>query len=315
MALAILRSADEWAAHFGADRKPTAVAIGNFDGLHLGHQAILREVLRRAAAEGWTSAVLTFYPHPPRVLRPAKAPLLLCPLAQRLSGFDAMGLDAALVLQFNQQLSRLGPEDFAQKFLVETLRAKAVFVGENFRFGHKQAGDVNMLRELGARWGFQAFVVPPVMLDREVVSSTAIRQAVAEGRMEDAARLMGRLYSIVGDIRTGTGQGRKLVVPTLNLGTDQELLPKKGVYATETILGDRRFRSATNIGVRPTFDGATGVTIESHLLDFDEMLTSGRMEVRFRTRLRDEQKFASIEALREQVLKDIESVRSLEKRV
>jgi riboflavin kinase/FMN adenylyltransferase len=315
MALAILRSAEEWNAHFGADRKPTAVAIGNFDGLHLGHQAILREVLRRAAAEGWTSAVLTFYPHPPRVLRPAKAPLLLCPLAQRLTGFDAMGLDAALVLQFNQQLSKLGPEDFAQRFLVETLRAKAVFVGENFRFGHKQAGEVKMLSELGARWGFQACVVPPVTLDGEVVSSTAIRQAVAEGRMEDAARLMGRLYSIVGEIRTGTGQGGKLVVPTLNLATDQELLPKKGVYATETILGERRYRSATNIGVRPTFDGATGVTIESHLLDFDESLTSGKMEVRFRTRLRDEQKFPSIEALREQVLKDIEMVRTLEKRV
>jgi riboflavin kinase / FMN adenylyltransferase len=309
MALAILRSAEAWVAHFGAERKPTAVAIGNFDGLHLGHQAILREVLRRAAAESWTSAVLTFYPHPPRVLRPAKAPLLLCPLAQRLSGFEMIGLDAALVLRFNQQLSKLSPEEFAEKFLVETLRAKAVFVGENFRFGHKQAGDVKLLAELGQRWGFEACVVPPVTLDGEVVSSTAIRQAVSEGRMEDAARLMGRAYSIVGEIRTGTGQGRKLVVPTLNLATDQELLPKKGVYATETILGDRRFRSATNIGVRPTFDGAAGITIESHLLDFNDSLTSGPMEVRFRTRLRDEQKFASVEALKEQVLKDIAETR------
>ena len=309
MPMATLHSAEDWIRHFGEARKPAAVAIGNFDGLHLGHQAILGGALERARRDNLLASVLTFYPHPPRVLQPAKAPSLLCTLAQRLAGFQSLGLDAALVVRFNQQLAKLSPHDFVQKYLFETMRAKAVFVGENFRFGHQQAGNVKLLREFGRDWQFEACLVQPVRVDGEVVSSTAIRQAVADGRMEDAARLLGRPYSLEGEIRAGTGQGRKLVVPTLNLSTEQELLPKRGVYATETILGGRQYPSATNIGVRPTFDGA-GVSIESHLLDFNEAVTSGRMEVRFRTRLRDEQKFPSFEALREQVLRDIERTRT-----
>ncbi|HKS81967.1 MAG TPA: bifunctional riboflavin kinase/FAD synthetase [Candidatus Acidoferrales bacterium] len=308
MSLAIAHSAEEWAAHFGKSRKPAAVAIGNFDGLHLGHQAILGGVLKRAREAGWLAAVLTLYPHPPRVLQPAKAPLLLSSLSQRLAGFEAMGLDAALVVEFNHDLSKLSPEEFAQKFLAETMRAKAVFVGENFRFGHKQSGDVKLLGELGKKLGFEACIVAPVKVNGEIVSSTTVRQAVSEGRMDAAARLLGRPYSIAGEIHAGTGQGRKLVVPTLNIATEQELLPKKGVYVTETLLGGRRFPSVTNVGVRPTFDGA-GLSIESHLLDFNEAITAGKMEIRFLARLRDEQKFASVEALKKQVLEDIDTAR------
>jgi len=308
MPLVTAHSAEEWAAHFGQARKPAALAIGNFDGLHLGHQAILSAVLKRAREAGWLAAVLTLFPHPPRVLQPAKAPLLLCSLPQRLAGFESMGLDAALVLEFNQALSKLSPEEFAHKFLAETMRAKAVLVGENFRFGHKQSGDVKLLGELGRKLGFDACVVPPVKVNGEIVSSTAVRQAVAEGQVEIAARLLGRPYSIAGEIHAGTGQGRKLVVPTLNLSTEQELLPKKGVYVTETHLGERRFPSVTNVGVRPTFDGA-GLSIESHLLDFSEAVTGGPLEVRFLARLRDEQKFASVEALKKRVLEDIGATR------
>lgn len=308
MSLAIAHSAEEWAAHFGEARKPAAVAIGNFDGLHLGHQAILGGVLKRAREAGWLAAVLTLYPHPPRVLQPAKAPLLLSSLSQRLAGFEAMGLDAALVVEFNHDLSKLSPEEFAQKFLAETMRAKAVFVGENFRFGHKQSGDVKLLGELGKKLGFEACVVAPVKVNGEIVSSTAVRQAVSEGRMDAAARLLGRPYSVAGEIHAGTGQGRKLVVPTLNIATEQELLPKKGVYVTETLLGGQRFPSVTNVGVRPTFDGAR-LSIESHLLDFNEAITAGKMEIRFLARLRDEQKFASVEALKKQVLEDIDTAR------
>ncbi len=304
MALATLHSAEEWIARFGESRKPAAVAIGNFDGLHLGHQAILRGVKERARESGLLATVLTFFPHPPRVLRPSEAPALLYTLAQRLAAFEALGLDAVLVLPFNEELSKLSGEDFARRFLVETLRAQAVFVGGNFRFGHRQAGDVRLLSDLGRKCGFEAWVVQPLTLDGVVVSSTAVRQAVREGRMEDAEKFLGRAFSLEGEIRPGSGQGRKLVVPTLNLSTEQELLPKKGVYATETILVERAFPSVTNIGVRPTFDGAT-LSIESHLFDFNEPLNSGRMEVRFRTRLRDERKFPSLEALREQVLADI----------
>jgi riboflavin kinase / FMN adenylyltransferase len=303
MALAIVNSAAEWVERFGESRKPTVVTIGNFDGIHLGHQKILSGVLERARATDLMATVLTFYPHPSRVLRPEAAPALLATLKQRLSGFEAAGQDAALVMRFDAELAKISAEDFVQKYLVEILRARAVMVGGNFRFGHRQLGDVNLLEELGRRWGFQIHVVPPVVIDGVVVSSSAVREALRAGRVDEAARLLGRPFALEGEIQPGTGQGRKLIVPTLNLATEQECLPKNGVYATRTVVQGKTHQSATNIGVRPTFDG-TRLAIESHLFGFSENLTSGRMEVRFHARLRDEQKFASPEALKEQVLKD-----------
>jgi riboflavin kinase/FMN adenylyltransferase len=308
MALAIVNSAAEWVERFGESRKPTVVTIGNFDGVHLGHQKILSGVLERARAADLIASVLTFYPHPSRVLRPEAAPALLATLEQRLAGFQAAGLDAALVLRFDAELAKVKAEDFVRHYLVETLRARAVMVGGNFRFGHRQLGDVELLEELGKRWGFQVHVVPPVVADGVVVSSSAVREALWAGRVADAARLLGRPFALEGEIQPGTGQGRHLIVPTLNLATEQECLPKNGVYATQTIVQGKIYQSATNIGVRPTFIG-TRLAIESHLFDFTGNLTSGRMEVRFHARLRDEQKFASPEALKEQVLKDIDSAK------
>jgi riboflavin kinase / FMN adenylyltransferase len=305
MALAVLHSAEEWIARGGAKRKPAVVTIGNFDGVHSGHQEILRRVVERAAKQDLLGAVLTFDPHPARVLRPAAAPLLLTTLEQRLHAFDEARLDAALVMRFDLEVAKISAEDFVRRFLVEAMRAQVVLVGGNFRFGHRQAGDVKLLTELGRQCGFKVEVVPPVVEAGTVVSSTAIRLAVREGRMEDAAKLLGRPFALEGEIRTGTGQGRKLVVPTLNLATEQECLPKNGVYVTETSVRGKTYRSVTNVGVRPTFDG-TRLAIESHLFGFSEDVTSGRMEIRFRTRLRDEQKFAGPEALREQILRDIE---------
>jgi riboflavin kinase/FMN adenylyltransferase len=305
MALAIVNSAAEWLERFGESRKPTVVTIGNFDGIHLGHLKILNGVLERARAADLMATVLTFYPHPSRVLRPEAAPALLTPLKQRLSGFEAAGLDAALVLRFDAELAKVSAEDFVQRYLVETLRARAVMVGGNFKFGHRQLGDVNLLEELGKRWGFQVHVVPPVVIDGVVVSSSAVREALREGRVDEAARLLGRPFALEGEIQPGTGQGRKLVVPTLNLATEQECLPKNGVYATQTVVQGKTYQSATNIGVRPTFNG-TRLAIESHLFNFAENLTSGLMEVCLHARLRDEQKFTSPEALKVQVLKDIE---------
>jgi riboflavin kinase/FMN adenylyltransferase len=301
---ATFRSPEEWIARQGDARPRTTVTIGNFDGVHLGHQRIIRGVIDRSRETGTQSMVLTFFPHPARILRPELAPPLLMTLAQRLDSFRESGLDAALVLRFDAELAKVSAEDFARKFLLETLRTRTVMVGENFRFGHKQAGDVKLLKEFGRRWNFEVQVVPPVIQDGIVVSSTAVRSAVREGRMEDASRLLGRPFALAGEIKTGTGQGRKLVVPTLNLATEQECLPKNGVYATETVVEGRKYRSATNIGVRPTFDGQR-LAIESHLFDFSENLTSGAMEVRFWKRLRDEKKFSGPEALRDQVLRDI----------
>ena len=303
---------EEWKRRFGDLNVRTVVTIGNFDGVHLGHQRIFQAVNDWVGLKGslhkkqeqLTPTVLTFYPHPAKVLRPADAPPLLCTLSQRLTEFESAGMHAALVLKFDERLAKVSAEDFARTYLVDTLRARAVFVGANFRFGHKQAGDVKLLEEFGRRWDFEVHVVPPVVQDGIVVSSTAARSAVRDGRMEDASRLLGRPFALAGEIKTGTGQGRKLVVPTLNLATEQECLPKNGVYATETVAGGKKYRSATNIGVRPTFDGQR-LAIESHLFDFSENLTSGAMEVRFWKRLRDEKKFSGPEALRDQVLRDI----------
>jgi len=309
----LFNSADEWLERLGESRAGTVLTIGNFDGVHVGHQKILRDVVEPAAAAGGDSrgaqkdplpAVLTFYPHPARVLRPQQAPSLLQTLPQRLADFAAIGIGAAMVLKFDTDLAQASAEDFVKKYLVAAMRARAVLVGATFRFGHKQVGDVELLRELGRRWGFEVVIVTPVIDGGDVVSSTAIREAVRGGRVEDARRMLGRPFALVGEIRPGTGQGRKLVVPTLNLATEQETLPKTGVYVTETVLSGGTYRSVTNVGVRPTFDGKR-LAIESHLFDFAEALTAGLMKVRFLQRLRDEQKFSGPEALREQVLKDI----------
>jgi riboflavin kinase / FMN adenylyltransferase len=306
MGLRVLRSAAEWSARFGGDaRRTSVVTIGNFDGCHLGHQRILRDVAQCARRADALAAVLTFFPHPARLLRPAEAPALLETLDQRLAAIDSCGIDAALVLAFDRELASMSAEDFVRRILVDAMAAQAVLVGGNFRFGHGGAGDVKLLVELGKRWRFGAEIVPPVSENDVVISSTAIRAAIRAGRVEDARRMLGRPYALAGEIRTGTGQGRKLVVPTLNLATEQEVLPKSGVYATEATVAGRTYRAATNVGMRPTFDG-TRTTIESYLLDFDAMLSSGALEVRFWQRLRDERKFSGPAELKEQVLKDIE---------
>jgi riboflavin kinase / FMN adenylyltransferase len=305
MGMAVLRSAAEWSARFRAPRRPAVVTIGNFDGCHLGHQKILRDVAERARHANALAAVLTFFPHPARVLRPAEAPALLETLDQRLAAMDSCGIDAALVMPFDRALASMSAEDFVRRILVDTMAAQAVLVGGNFRFGHGGAGDVKLLVELGKQWTYAAEVVPPVSENGVAISSTAIRAAIREGRVEDARRMLGRPYALAGEIRTGTGQGRNLVVPTLNLATEQEVLPNNGVYASEAIVAGKTYRAATNVGVRPTFD-ATRITIESYLFEFDEMLTSGSLEVRFWRRLREERKFSGPAELKEQVLKDIE---------
>ena len=304
MPFEVLRSAEEWTARFGEPRRPSVVTIGNFDGVHRGHQEILRRVRDLAEQTGRLPAVLTFSPHPVRVLRPAEAPSLLMTLDQRLAAIQELGIEAVLVLHFDTELAKVSPEDFVRRLLLDTMNASAVLVGADFRFGHRQAGDTKLLGEFGASRGFEVRVVPPVIVDGVIVSSTSVRRALRDGRVEEARQMLGRPFSLEGEIGPGTGQGRKLVVPTLNLTTPQEALPKTGVYATEAIVQGKSYRAATNVGMRPTFDG-TRMAIESHLIEFSDSLTSGKMEVRFWARLRDERKFPGPEALREQVLQDI----------
>jgi riboflavin kinase / FMN adenylyltransferase len=306
MALTVLRSPEEWTARF--DAGPAVVSIGNFDGLHLGHQKILRTVLARARAAAQTGAAVTFDPHPMKLLRPDNAPRMIETLSQRLAGFDQIGLDAALVLRFDRELSLLSPEDFILRILIERLHVAAILVGANFCFGHRGAGNVRLLTQFGKEHGFDVETISPVEVAGIVVSSTAVRNAVAEGRVAEAVPLLGHPFSLTGEIRAGAGRGRTILFPTLNLVPEQELLPKLGVYATEAVLRGKVFRAVTNVGTRPTFDGR-GVTVESHLFGFDERVSSGAMEVRFHARLRDERKFSGAEELRAQIARDIVAAR------
>jgi riboflavin kinase/FMN adenylyltransferase len=307
MPFAVFKSIEEWASHFG-DARSTAVSVGTFDGLHIGHQKILQAVSDRARAGGCRAAVITFDPHPMRILQPHRAPLMIQTLSQRVAGFEQMRLDAALVLRFDHALSLVSPEEFIERILVGGVRAGAILVGANFRFGHRGAGDVRLLGEAGKRDGFDVEIVPPVEVAGQIVSSTSIRGLVASGNVEAAIALLGRAFSLTGEIRAGAGRGRTILFPTLNLSSDQELLPKLGVYATESAVGGRLYSSVTNVGTRPTFHGV-GITVESHLFGFNENVASGPMEVRFHARIREERKFSGPAALRTQIALDIEAAR------
>ena len=305
MSLAVFSSAAEWAARYGAAGRGSILAIGNFDGIHLGHQAILRGVVACARAMGDVATVLTFEPPPLKILRPEQAPLRLSTNAQRLTWFAAGGLEAVVVLPFTKELAQLAPEEFVEEILVRGLHLRAVLVGENFRFGHKQAGDVRLLRELGMRLGFEVTIVPPVSFRGELVSSTVIRREIAAGNVSHAARLLGRPFVLTGAVVAGTGTGRKFTFPTLNLATEQELLPGEGVYITQTKIGDVSYDSVSNIGNRPTFNG-TALSVETHLLGVSGEVHPERMKIRFWKRLRGEKKFSGAEELRAQIARDIE---------
>lgn len=285
-----------------------ALTIGNFDGVHRAHQRLLARVVRTARARGGTAAALTFEPHPTKVLGRNHAPPLLTTLEQKLRRLEAAGLDLVIVLPFTRALSRLSPRAFVEKIVCGRLRAEALYVGTNFRFGHRAAGHAPLLRRLGRELGFTVHVIPRVRVSGRPASSSLIRRLISSGHMERAARFLGRPFALTGSIRPGAGRGRPLGFPTLNFVPEQECLPARGVYATETLVGGRTFPSATNIGTRPTFGGAR-LLVESHLLGFSRRLRRGRIEVRFRARLRGEKKFPSPEALRAQIRRDVARVR------
>ncbi len=304
--LSAFSSSQAWASRYAAFGHTSVLAIGNFDGIHLGHQAILRTTVERARALNAVSTALTFDPSPRKVLRPETAPPRLSTNAQRMEWFNALGLEAVVVLPFTLDLARLSPEEFVDQILLRDLHVKAVLVGENFRFGHRQAGDVKLLSELGAKHGFDVVIVPPVVYRGEVVSSTIIRREVAEGDVSHAARLLGRPFALTGEVVSGSGTGRRFTFPTLNLAAEQELLPARGVYITRSCLeGETRsHRSVTNIGLRPTFNGSS-LSVETHLLDTELATAPNRIEVRFCNRLREEKKFSGPEELRAQIARDI----------
>jgi riboflavin kinase/FMN adenylyltransferase len=287
------------------------LALGNFDGVHRGHRKILDRVRLRASERGVTSGVVTFDPHPPRIVRPDKAPPLLMTTAQRLEAMADAGLQAAAIVRFTPELSRWDPETFVRQVLVDWLRVSEVWVGANFLFGHDRTGNYSLLRTLGAQYGFKAEKIDPVRYKDFVVSSTRIRRLVGEGRMDEAGALLGHQYYIDGVVVEGDRRGRTLGFPTANLRTDNELLPPRGVYATTLTIDGVVRASVTNVGVRPTVDQSGRTTVEVHVFDFAGDLYGRTLRLGFVQRLRDERGFESVEALRLQIAEDCGRARVL----
>jgi riboflavin kinase / FMN adenylyltransferase len=298
-------------AEIGPEIGPTAVSIGNFDGVHIGHQSLFRRLAELGRHLRLRPTVLTFHPHPVRVLRPDKAPRLLSIPSQRYGWMEDLGISQIVELPFTEAISHLSAEAFVREVLAEKLQARLVLVGDNFRFGHRQAGDVNVLRALGGSLGMEIEIAEPVTLRGQMVSSTLIRELLAEGNVSLAWRMLGRPYALEGDVVKGHGIGSKQTVPTLNLANEGETLPAYGVYVTRTedLRDGRRWNSITNIGMRPTFAG-DAVTVETYLLGALEGMTPERIRVHLLKRVREERKFESPEALKAQILKDVERART-----
>jgi riboflavin kinase/FMN adenylyltransferase len=305
--------------HFPDDRCPPrwyrpVLALGNFDGLHRGHVKILERVRRVAGERGSTSVVMTFDPHPPRVVRPDKAPPLLMTNAQRLEAIAQAGIQGCAIVRFTPDVSQWSPETFVASVLVDWLHVAEVWVGANFLFGHDRAGNFSLLRTLGARFGFRAEKIDPVRYREFVVSSTRIRRLIAEGRVDEGGALLGHPYFIDGTVEPGDRRGREMGFPTANLHTENELLPPDGVYATTVTLDGVVRASVTNIGIRPTF-GESRRVIETHLLDYEGDLYGQTLRLSFVQRLRDERRFESLEALRAQIAADVARAASLFNRI
>lgn len=287
------------------------LALGNFDGLHRGHMKIIDRVRQRAGERGGTPAAMTFDPHPPRVLRPDKAPALLMTPEQKIEALRRSGMQGLAIVSFTRELSQWDPETFVRNVLVDWLQVVEVWVGANFLFGHERAGTFSVLRGLGARFGFRAEKIDPVRYKDFVVSSTRVRRLVTEGRVDEAGALLGHHYFIDGEIVRGAGRGRSIGVPTANLASANELVPPSGVYATFATVDGVVYPAITNIGLRPTFGDVEHPVIETHLLDIDRDLYGAHVRLSFVQRLRDERAFPDVDALRAQIDADSRSARRL----
>jgi len=302
----IFHKLDEVPAGFG----PTIISVGNFDGVHRAHSHVLGQIVQRARQQGAKSMAVAFEPHPARILRPDSGLKLLTPTPEKLRLLGACGLDAVLLLPFARDLSLLTPRQFAERILKKRLHACEVHEGFNFRFGHKAAGDVDQLTELGREMSFAVNPYPEMKLRGEPVSSTRIRQLLSQGQVSRARHLLGRPFAILSTAGRGRGYGSKYTVPTINLSRYEELVPGDGVYITRTRVGEECFDSVTNVGNRPTFANES-FAVETHLLNFHpiELTPETEIEIHFLDRLRDEIKFPSIEALREQIGRDVKKAR------
>ena len=287
----------------------TSAGIGNFDGIHLGHKKIIDAVKRYSEKNSTCSCVITFNPHPQKVLG-RKDVSLIFPLERRFKMLESTGIDAVICLDFTRELSKVSAENFVKDILLDRLKIKDIVVGPGFSFGHKRKGNVDLLRSMGETHGFNTVVAGAARVGDRVVSSSAIRDLVREGEIYESNRFFGYDYYIEGVVVEGEKRGRKLGFPTVNLDTEWEILPKPGVYATYVKLSDGFHGSITNIGIRPTFEESK-LTVETHIFDFNDDLYGEEVRVNFVERLRDEKRFESVDKLVEQINHDIAGVREI----
>ena len=286
-------------------QRPTVLTLGVFDGLHLGHQLIIRTVAERAKVSGAVPTAITFDPHPRAVLHPASSPPLLQTLDQKVEGFGILGIEQTIVIRFTEEFAQIRAEDFLRDVVSERLQAREVYLGRGFNFGHNREGNIDLLRRVSSGLGFVADEAPEVRLRGQRVSSSKIRELLAHGRVNLARRMLGRPYGVEGMVVRGNERGHKLGFPTANLHPQNRVIPAHGVYVTGTLIDGQWRRSVTNVGTRPTFETGTEPSVETFVINWSGDLYGDVIRVRFLYRLRDEKKFGSLEELKAQIENDV----------
>ena len=282
----------------------TAVTFGVFDGIHLGHQAVIKTLLKRAAHENLMSVLVGFYPHPLAFLAPERCPPILTPLSKRVEILQQFGIDEIVMLSFDAQIASMSPESFVERVLLEKCRARHIVVGYACQFGKDRAGNAERLVELSQGYPFDVSIVPPTEVDGTSVHSTRIREALARGDLERSSQLLGRPYSLIGNVVHGDGRGRQIGFPTANIETQNQVYPPNGVYAIRAKLEERWLDGVLNIGIRPTFNGVN-IQVEGHFFNFDEIIYGKPIEIFFVEKIRSERKFPNPEFLIQQIQRDI----------
>jgi len=282
----------------------TVASLGNYDGVHIGHQAILKQVSEKARELRLTSVVITFDPIPKKILYPDSAPPLIQTLKQRLNSIAALGIEHSIVVPFDLDFSRKTPEDFVREYLTGMLNIHHFVVGRNFSFGHQKKGNIELLRRIGSESGFEVDAISEIHMDGIRVSSTAIREMIQSGKIAESNRFLGRPFALVGIVVEGEKLGGKLGIPTANLKPENEILPARGVYVTSARIGGASHPSVTNVGIRPTVGGQK-LTVESHLLKYSGNLYGAEMELEFLSKLRDEMRFPNVEELKSRIHSEI----------
>lgn len=297
--------------HINSGLASSVVTIGNFDGVHKGHQQLIEMVVREARYYGVPSVVYTFDPHPVKVLHPERSTQRLFDLRDQQEQFEERGIDYIVIEEFTKEFSQISPQAFFENYLVAKLNPKTLVVGHDFSFGADRTGNIPFLENLCATRGIRLIIIPPYQMHERAVSSSRIREELKVGEMEKVSELLGRNYYLRGHVEKGFQRGRTIGVPTANVHPDVEFVPRQGVYCTLTKIGGHSHPSITNIGINPTFheDKKSPIKIETHLLDFDAQLYGLEVEVYLLKFLRDEKKFSGLEELKNQIQQDIQNAR------